>query len=172
VKFFEEEATNEAHLATQSSQARQDPRVPRPHGHAGRPQGSGPQASQGPQTAHRLTSLKTDAAFRRLRRGRSGRAGTLSVRWLPARHGEVRVGIVVSKKVGKAVVRNRVRRRIREILRRMHLPAADLMVIARPEAATADYATLARDLLRALDKSGMLTSASRNNESARAKRKA
>jgi len=54
----------------------------------------------------------------------------------------------------------------------MHLPAADLMVIARPEAATADYATLARDLLRALDKSGMLTSASRNNESARAKRKA
>jgi len=170
VKYYEEEATNEAHLATQSSQTRQDPRVPRPYGHAGRPQGSGSSASQGPQTAHRLTSLKTDAAFRRLRRGRSGRARTLSVRWLPARHGEVRVGIVVSKKVGKAVTRNRVRRRLREILRRMHLPAADLMVIAKPEAATADFATLTRDLLRALDKSGMLTTTSRNGEPLRAKR--
>ncbi len=82
------------------------------------------------------------------------------------------MGIVVSKKVGNAVVRNRVRRRLREILRRMHLPSADLMVIAKPEAAAADYATLARDLLRALDKSGMLTSASRNSESPRAKRRA
>jgi ribonuclease P protein component len=80
----------------------------------------------------------------------------LSVRWLPARHGEVRVGIVVSKKVGNAVVRNRVRRRLREILRRMHLPASDLMVIARPEAADADFHELARDLMRALDKSGLL----------------
>jgi len=80
------------------------------------------------------------------------------------------VGIVVSRKVGKAVTRNRVRRRIREILRRLHLPAADLMVIAKPEAAEADYATLARDLLRALDKSGLLDAASRNNGPARTKR--
>ena len=172
VKYYEEEATNEAHLATQPSQTRQDPRVPRPHGHAGRPQGSGSSASQRPQTARRLTSLKGDAAFRRVRRGRSGRAKTLSVRWLPARHGEVRVGIVVSKKVGKAVTRNKVRRRLREILRRLHLPAADLMVIARPEAAAADYNTLARDLLRALDKSGMLSPTSGNSEPSRAKRKA
>jgi len=54
----------------------------------------------------------------------------------------------------------------------MHLPSADLMVIARPEAAAADYSTLARDLLRALDKSGMLTAATRNSEPPRAKRKA
>ncbi|GEM89714.1 ribonuclease P protein component [Oceanithermus desulfurans] len=78
------------------------------------------------------------------------------MRWLPTRRGEVRVGIVVSKKVGNAVVRNRVRRRLREILRRMHLPSADLMVVARPEAAAADFHELARDLMRALDKSGLL----------------
>ncbi len=66
------------------------------------------------------------------------------------------MGIVVSKKVGNAVVRNRVRRRLREILRRMHLPPCDLMVVARPEAAAADFHELARDLMRALDKSGLL----------------
>ena len=66
------------------------------------------------------------------------------------------MGIVVSKKVGNAVVRNRVRRRIRELLRRMHLPPSDLMVIARPEAAGADYHELSRDLMRALDRSGLL----------------
>ncbi len=73
------------------------------------------------------------------------------------------MGIVVSKKVGNAVTRNRVRRRLREILRRLHLPSADLMVIARPEAAAADYGALARDLLRALEKSGMLYSKERNS---------
>ncbi len=78
----------------------------------------------------------------------------------------------MSKKVGKAVTRNRVRRRLREILRRLHLPAADLMVIARPEAAAADYTTLAHDLLHALDKSGILTATPRNSQPPRAKRKA
>ena len=151
-----EEDFHEAHLATQPSQTRQNPRVPRPHGHAGRPQGSGPQAPQRPQTAQRITSLKGDAAFRRLRRGRTGRGRFLAIRWLPTRHGKLRVGIVVSRKVGNAVVRNRVRRRLREILRRMHLPAADLMVLARPEAADANFHELARDLMRALDKSGLL----------------
>ena len=68
------------------------------------------------------------------------------------------MGIVVSKKVGKAVTRNRVRRRLREILRRLHLPPAELMVVAKPEAANADFAELARDLLRALERSGMLNS--------------
>lgn len=82
----------------------------------------------------------------------------------------MRAGIVVSKKVGNAVTRNRVRRRLREILRRLHLPSADLMVIARPEAAAADYGTLARDLLRALEKSGMLYAKARNSTGDGAKR--
>ncbi|WP_457629720.1 ribonuclease P protein component [Oceanithermus sp.] len=113
-----------------------------------------------------MTSLKTDAAFRRLRRGRTGRGRLLLVRWLPTRHGEVRVGIVVSKKVGKAVTRNRVRRRLREIIRRMHLPSADLMIVARPEAAEADHRALAHDLIRALDRSGLLRSQPRKGDAA------
>jgi len=149
------EDIHEAHLATQSSQTRQDTRVSHSHEHAGRPKGSRPSPSQGAQAANRLTSLKTDAAFRRLRRGRVGRGKTLSLRWLPTRRSEVRVGIVVSKKVGNAVVRNRVRRRLRELLRKTHLPSCDLMVIARPQAAAASYRELARDLAQALANSGI-----------------
>ena len=63
-----------------------------------------------------LRSLQGDRAFQRLRKGRSGGSKHLSVRLRPAHHGQVRLGVVVSRKVGKAVVRNRVRRRLREAM--------------------------------------------------------
>ncbi|MEJ2356720.1 MAG: ribonuclease P protein component [Deinococcales bacterium] len=111
-----------------------------------------------------LRSLKGDRAFQRLRKGRSSGAKHLSLRWRPAQHGEVRVGIVVSGKVGKAVVRNRVRRRLREALRILladgvrkearHAGVAsfDLVIIARPSAAEADYWELKGALERALQR--------------------
>ena len=108
-----------------------------------------------------IQSLKGDRAFQRLRRGRAGHAKFLSLRWRPARVGGVHVGIVVSKKVGKAVVRNRVRRRLREALRaallkaetkRKEVLAFELVIIARPEAAEADYWQLRGALEHALRK--------------------
>jgi len=89
-----------------------------------------------------------------LRKGRAGRGRFVSVKWLPAP--ETRVGIVVSKKVGKAVVRNKVKRRLREILRRLHLPKAHLLLVASPEAREADFAELFQDVVRALKKSGLV----------------
>jgi len=103
----------------------------------------------------RLVSLKGDAAFRRLRRARGARGRYLNLRWRPLDVPEVRVGIVVSKKVGKAVVRNRVKRRLREIVRRSNLPPVELMIVAKPEAAEAEYAELARDFFELLRKSGL-----------------
>jgi ribonuclease P protein component len=53
--------------------------------------------------------------------------------------GPTRLGITVSRKVGGAVVRNRVKRRVREIFRRAPdrlLPERDLIVIAKPGAGT------------------------------------
>lgn len=52
----------------------------------------------------------------------------------PNEHGESRLGITVSGKVGNAVVRNRIKRRVREFFRRRRhelYPAADIVVIAR-----------------------------------------
>src|SRR5690625_1704672 len=105
-----------------------------------------------------VTSLNSYRDFRCLRSGRSAGAKHRGVRWIPRRYGQVRVGIVVSSKVGNAVTRNRVRRRLREALRALaredaRWPAgrgADLLVITRPEAADASYAQLKGSLERAL----------------------
>jgi ribonuclease P protein component len=65
----------------------------------------------------------------------------------------VRIGLVVDRAVGSAVVRNTVRRRLRHLLRDRidELPAGSLVVVrARPSAAAAPSAALAGDLDAAL----------------------
>jgi ribonuclease P protein component len=69
--------------------------------------------------------------------------------------GSPRAGFVVGKAVGNSVVRHRVTRRLRAVvLGELHrLPAsADLVVRARPEAATASSVDLRRDLAAGLDR--------------------
>ncbi len=66
----------------------------------------------------------------------------------------VRVGFTVTKKVGNAVVRNRVRRRLREAVR-LHFRdnaamGADLVLIGRDGTRTRDFQDLMNDLRRAL----------------------
>jgi ribonuclease P protein component len=66
-----------------------------------------------------------------------------------------RVGFTVGRPVGDAVTRNKVRRRLRHLVReRLHLlPAGSLLVVrANPKAATARNSELAADLDAALDR--------------------
>ncbi len=62
-----------------------------------------------------------------------------------------RIGIVVSKKVGRAVVRNKVKRRLREIVRlnREKIPQGlDIVIIAKTKAKMVTFWDLREDLLK------------------------
>ena len=93
----------------------------------------------------RLHMLRSKSDFAALQAGgRSKGHRLVSVRIRPNRLDHDRFGISTSRSVGTAVVRNRVRRRIREILRAT--PAGgqgrDILVVCRPAAATAGYGEL------------------------------
>ena len=78
---------------------------------------------------------------------------------LPDHPADRRIGFGVSRKVGNAVVRNRVRRRLRAIVRSLssRLGRGVLLVItARPAAARATYQGLVLAVERALSRAGLL----------------
>ena len=70
----------------------------------------------------------------------------------------IRVGFTVSRKVGKSVARNRVRRRLRAVVAEVmpvHAKAAfDFVVIGRSQTLTRPYPALVRDLKTALENLG------------------
>ena len=105
------------------------------------------------------TSLKLNHIFRRLY-STSGHANTYLVLYARRnRSKENRVGLTCGKKLGHAVVRNRVRRRFRELYR-LHkgdmLPGYDIIMVARVRAAELPYAKLEKQYLRCLSQLGLL----------------
>ena len=91
-----------------------------------------------------------------IRGGRRAGRGTVVVHLLleePVQASTARAGFVVSKAVGNAVVRNKVRRRLRHLVRPLlaDLPVGSTLVVrALPSAAGASFATLDADLDAAL----------------------
>ena len=104
-------------------------------------------------------SLKQNHIFRRLYRT-PGAADSYMVLYARRnREGKNRVGFTVSKKLGHAVVRNRVRRRLREVYRlneEKFAPGWDIVVVARSRAVDAPFAALTRSYLNLAKKAGIL----------------
>ena len=102
--------------------------------------------------------LKLNHIFRRLY-ATNGYANDLLVLYARRnRTGSNRVGVTVSKKLGHAVVRNRVRRRIREVYRlneEKFQPGWDIVVVARTRAIKADFKTLTAAYLSLAKKAGI-----------------
>lgn len=68
----------------------------------------------------------------------------------PAGQQHVRLGVTVSRRVGNAVVRNRVKRLIRESFRQNKeqiCAGLDLVIVARPSAAEASFALVQREVV-------------------------
>lgn len=96
----------------------------------------------------RRIRLRAEADFARVRsRGRSWRDRLLTLVVLPNGLAHNRYGFVVSKRVGNAVMRNLIKRRLREIMRQLDRAERltvghDYLFIVRPVVATVPFATL------------------------------
>lgn len=86
---------------------------------------------------------------------------TVVLRAAPNGLSQSRCGFSVGKKVGKAVVRNRVKRLFKEIVRLTPLkPGWDIVFIARQDAASAKYADLQKTIITLLTRAKIMGSAS------------
>ena len=90
-------------------------------------------------------------------KGRSWTSALVVMKALPNGLAFSRYGLSVSKRIGKAVTRNRVKRVLREILRAKPLePGWDIICIVRPLAANANYADLEKSIGDLLSRAQLL----------------
>jgi ribonuclease P protein component len=120
------------------------------------PEQSGKGAAEGMK---RAVTLKENYEFRRLyQRGASAADRCMVLYCRKNRLGRNRYGFTVSVKLGKAVVRNRARRRLREVCR-LNAPALvrgyDIVAVARSRTATAPFSELNAAYLRLAGKLGL-----------------
>ena len=104
-------------------------------------------------------SLKLNHIFQRLYRTGGYANGYLVLYARKNRTDTNRVGITVGKKLGHAVVRNRVRRRLREVYRLNEdkfQSGWDIVVVARTRAIYADFGQLTEAYMTAAQKAGIL----------------
>ena len=105
------------------------------------------------------SALKLNHVFRKLY-ATSGHANGFLVLYARKNRTDTnRVGITVSKKLGHAVVRNRVRRRLREVYRlheHLFTPGWDIVVVARTRAISCPFSQLCHAYLALAEKAGIL----------------
>jgi ribonuclease P protein component len=153
--------SDEAHLPAEQSCPQAPSRLPRPNGDNRRPQGAEGAPGARPQEALRvkpLTVLKKRSDFLAANAGR--RAATpgfvLLVRDRQDGDPAWRIGFTVSRKVGNAVTRNRMKRRLRalanDIIPSHGYSGSDHVMIGRSGGIERDFDLLRKDLTRALER--------------------
>ena len=148
--------SEQAHVPAEQSAPSEDAWLPAAHAHPGWPGRARGAQAQGPREAECLIlpppyRLRRSADFKRtVREGvRAGRPTVVGHLLLVSGDEPARVGFVVSRAVGSAVTRNRVKRRLRELTRGylQSLPGGSLLVLrANPIAGRARQPDLAADL--------------------------
>src|SRR6476660_9711944 len=150
--------SDEAHFSAEQPRPQASSRIPRPHGNRRRPQSAECPPRSRPQEAQRLTTIRKRADFLAANGGR--RAATpgfvLLVRDRKDSDPSMRIGFTVTKKVGGAVIRNRMKRRFRALAREI-VPAkgfagSDHVMIGRAKGVERDFGLLRSELADALDR--------------------
>lgn len=121
---------------------------------------------------NKLVTLKKNKEFTFVyHRGKSCATRRMVLVYFKNKYGGLRSGFSVSKKVGGAVVRNKVRRRMKECMREIlkthpDTSHASLVFVARETLGDASYVELSRDMRYLLKKAGLLTERSQKDGAA------
>ncbi len=123
-----------------------------------------PERTLSGERLRRMQRLRSPRDFQRVRAQGKRVSGAVLFLGYAARSesddsGFTRIGFSVSRRVGGAVIRNRVKRRLREVIRRelaRIAPGYDLVITARPGAADARMETLKQDVAVLLARARLL----------------
>jgi len=147
--------SREAHVPAQQPQARQDARFPHSHAYPRRsgrhPGATRPRPEASLRLIRRVSDRETFEALARARRLRVGAVSVRAVRGDPS--GPPRVAYAIGKRTGSAVVRNRIRRRLRAAvaLHQAELaPGGAYLVAADRRAMSTPFAELSDQVARSL----------------------
>lgn len=156
---------HETHLPAQQYLPQADSWLPTSDVHQGWSAGFGTSATQGPKSARcfHLEEVELDASFPRRLRIRKTReykrhravsrtyhTRSFLVTWTASSFEHSRLGLTVSRKVGRAHERNRIKRRLRHWFRQNRhelLAPWDLVLIARPDAAALCFSGIESELM-------------------------
>lgn len=194
------ETGRETDLPAQQARAQAPPRFPQADADGRRTPGGGTAPRKGPQASvgvsaagshvakamakatagslPRLVTLKTRAEFQRIRKGARWATPAFVLEAKERGNGggkaakpEPRFGFTVTRQVGKAVERNRIRRRLKAAVRSLQKDHAradyDYVLIARRTALDGAFGTLVADLATALDRVNRATKRDRRGGATR-----
>jgi ribonuclease P protein component len=164
---------NEKNISTKQSSSQTNPRISHTYEHDRRTRGAQKTARQGAQTPHRYGRSQTSASVKepdrsfpksvRLlerreflflqQKGKKRHSPHFLVATTPTLGEHSRFGITTSRRFGNAVVRNRMKRLLREFFRAHQgriFPASDIVVIPRSGAEQLTLAQITEELRKAL----------------------
>jgi ribonuclease P protein component len=157
-KVLNQGMSDEAHLSAEQPRPRTASRIPSPDGNRGRPRRDPRPPRTRSQEAVGLNTISARRDF--LAANSAKRAATpgfvLLIRDRADGDSTKRLGITVTKKIGGAVIRNRMKRRFRELARDVIVSqgaaGSDHILIGRAGGIERDFATLRADLAKAVAK--------------------